>query len=173
MRYSARGDWVRQALDSMMQSNAAAAAVLSQFRCSACTDVTGFGLIGHLLEMIQFKEQELDENKLTSVDLFLNEVRTLPGAVDCVSMGIMSSLFPENIRCARAIGNVADAQGNHKFPLLFDPQTSGGLLATIPAEHATNCILKLKEVGYHNSAIIGNIVRREKGSFHSLVNLII
>lgn len=49
----AKGSWVKNAYDSMLQSNREAAQILSTYGCSACTDITGFGLMGHLLEMIK------------------------------------------------------------------------------------------------------------------------
>jgi selenide,water dikinase len=121
MRYAAKGRWVKNCIDSMIQTNSTAAKVLSNFSCSACTDVTGFGLIGHLIEMIQFGEANLKndtennetlESGLLSVDLYMNRIPLLLGAVECVKSGIFSSLHPQNIRCARVIGNVNAAKGN-------------------------------------------------------------
>lgn len=109
MRGRAKGRWVSSAIDSMLQSNGPAAPLLRAHGCSACTDVTGFGFLGHLIEMIQFGEQRddgEDEDEegaggsrgrppLTAVRLNLSEVPLLAGAADCVEMGIMSSLHPQ------------------------------------------------------------------------------
>ena len=57
MRAKAKGRWVGAAISSMVQSNRAAAKILYAHGCSACTDVTGFGFLGHLIEMIQFGEE--------------------------------------------------------------------------------------------------------------------
>ena len=72
-------------------------------------------------------------------------------------MGIMSSLQPANVRLRRALRNGTTASEDKRYPLLFDPQTSGGLLASVPAGQAEPCLEKLREDGYVHSAIIGEI----------------
>jgi selenide,water dikinase len=98
----------------MVQSNKNAAKILSTYGCSACTDITGFGLMGHLLEMIKCdddrEEEDTEEtgknyNKI-AVELSLKTIPMLLGAVDCIRDGIFSSLHPQNIRCSRAVGNI-------------------------------------------------------------------
>ena len=108
MRAKAKGAWVSAALRSMLQSNRRAAGIVQKFGCSACTDVTGFGFLGHLIEMIQHTgadqrhehsaaSAEIAELSapVVSVELFLNSVPTLLGAKECIEMGVMSSLQPE------------------------------------------------------------------------------
>jgi selenide,water dikinase len=101
---------VTAAYDSMLLSNAPAAKILAsnEFRCIACTDVTGFGLLGHLIEMIQYvNEDDEVEGKSTqqlAVDLFINKVPTLPGAVDCVKAGILSTLHPQVLKSQNFLG---------------------------------------------------------------------
>jgi selenide,water dikinase len=99
MRVRADGAWVQAALASMTTSNAKGAEVLRRFGCSAATDITGFGLLGHAVEML----------KLGGVraELHLPSVPLLAGALDCVRRGIMSSLQPENFRLRRAVANQA------------------------------------------------------------------
>lgn len=107
MRAQAKGSWVTSAYESMLFSNSPAAKILSSqgFQCIACTDVTGFGLLGHLIEMIQYGEdvEEDDEgsdaSRRLAVDLFMKQVPTLPGAVDCVRAGILSTLHPQVCVC--------------------------------------------------------------------------
>ena len=100
MRAKAKGSWVTACYESMLLSNAPAAKILScnGFECIACTDVTGFGLMGHLIEMIQYANDESVEEESSvqlAVDLFINQVPTLPGAVECVRAGILSTLHPQ------------------------------------------------------------------------------
>ena len=92
MRRKAKGRWVDAALASMVQSNRAAALCLQQFGATACTDVTGFGLLGHLVEMT--KPSGVD------VELMLSALPLLDGALDTVRLGIFSSLQPQNVRSA-------------------------------------------------------------------------
>lgn len=141
MRASAEGRWVQGALANMQVSNRAAAAILGEHGCNGCTDVTGFGLMGHLLEMMKHtmssddkqdysvlqdddvcRRIPLGDDDVCSVDIKLSDVPLLDGAEQCVAAGVFSSLHPSNIRCARAVENPEDGQGSLVYPLLFDPQ---------------------------------------------------
>jgi selenide,water dikinase len=81
----------------------------------------------------------------------------LDGATECVKAGIMSTLYPDNLRSKRAISNIDSASKLDRFPLLFDPQTAGGLLASLPSERATQCLTELQQNGYPHAAIIGRV----------------
>ena len=113
------------------------------------TDVTGFGLLGHLMEMV----------RASAVDVALNMERLpiLPGALEVVQQGIFSSLQPQNVRLRRAIREVDRAAQHPCYALLFDPQTAGGLLASVPADQAQVCIRELQGLGYQDAAIIGTV----------------
>lgn len=149
MQLKAKGGWIEKAIDSMLTSNQAAADCFRQYQVSACTDVTGFGLIGHLLEMIQASN--------VSVELNLEAISILEGAKETIQSDIFSSLHSENHRASSAIQNLQQFKKHPVYPLLFDPQTSGGLLAAVPAKNASNCLDKLKQLGYSDSCIIGQI----------------
>ena len=149
MRHKAKGRWIEAALASMRQSNRAGADCLRRHGASAMTDVTGFGLLGHLVEMV----------RASAVDAALNMERLpiLPGALEVVQQGIFSSLQPQNIRLRRAIREVEGAARHPHYALLFDPQTAGGLLASVPAEQAQACIQDLRGLGYQDAATIGTV----------------
>jgi selenide,water dikinase len=149
MRMKAKGRWIDGALTSMVQSNYAAARCLHDHGATACTDVTGFGLLGHLVEMT--KPSGVD------VELQLGAVPFLDGALDTVRLGILSSLQPQNVRLRRAIRDLAAVAQDERLPLIFDPQTAGGLLASIPAERTDACLAELQRLGYSNAAIIGSV----------------
>ena len=125
MRSRSKGVWIAEALKSMCLSNKAGADILKAHGATSCTDVTGFGLLGHLWEMTKASS--------SNVELDLSSIPLLPGAIDCVKNGIFSSLQPANVRLKRSIENEAEALKHEAYPLIFDPQTSGGLLATVPA----------------------------------------
>jgi len=148
-RYAAKGRWIDAALQSMVQSNQSGAAILRTHGATACTDLTGFGLLGHLVEM----------TRPSGVDAELNmsALPLLDGAVDCVKAGIVSSMQPANVRLRRALRNADEFVGDPRYPLLFDPQTAGGLLASVPAAQAAACVQALKAAGYAHTAIIGRI----------------
>lgn len=148
-RYAAKGRWIDAALKSMVQSNQSGAEIVRQHGANACTDLTGFGLLGHLLEMT--RPSNVD------AELSMNALPLLDGAVDCVQAGIVSSLQPANVRLRRALRNADAFIQDPRYPLLFDPQTAGGLLASVPAAQAAACVDTLKAAGYAHTAIIGRI----------------
>ena len=147
---SARGRWVQAALQSMAQSSQAAAQILRAHQASACTDVTGFGLLGHLVEMA--RPSGVD------VRLDLGAVPLLDGALDCVGRGIVSSLQADNLRARHVLRNADAFAGQAAYPLLFDPQTAGGLLAGVPADRAQDCVAALRAAGYAAAAVIGEVL---------------
>ena len=149
MQRQAKGDWIDAAVESMLLSNQAAATCLLKHGVTACTDVTGFGLLGHLMEMVQASQ--------VAVELKLEAIPVLEGARETIQKGIVSSLQPENLRVSRYICNLDKVSDRPNYPLLFDPQTSGGLLAAIPAEQASACLASLKVCGYSHSSVIGRV----------------
>jgi len=159
MRGKARGTWVAAALDSMCLSNQKAGALLKEHGATSCTDVTGFGLLGHLIEMASASH--------ASVFLNLDGVPTLPGATDLVKAGIFSSLQPANLRLRHAVVNEAEAVSHPAYPLIYDPQTSGGLVASVPQGKALTAVVALRKAGYPEACVIGQVseVRKDgKGS---------
>lgn len=150
-RYRTRGRWIDRALASMQVSNQRAARILRSAGATACTDLTGFGLLGHLVEMT--RPSNVD------AELDLSAIPWLEGALDCVQAGITSSLQPANVRLRRAIRNPSEIVDDPRYPLLFDPQTAGGLLAGVPAAQADDCLARLRAEGYPEAAVIGRVVR--------------
>ena len=82
----------------------------------------------------------------------------LDGAQECVAAGIVSSLQSANVRLRRALRNQEAMVSHPRYPLIFDPQTAGGLLASVPAERAEACIAALHALGYTHTAAIGRIL---------------
>jgi selenide,water dikinase len=149
MRLKAKGRWIDGALESMLQSNRDGARCLFDHGATACTDVTGFGLLGHLVEMT--RPSGVD------VELDLGTLPVLDGALETLRMGVFSSLQPANVRLRRAIRDLDGASKDERFPLIFDPQTAGGLLASVPGERAADCVTALRDMGYGQSAVIGTV----------------
>jgi len=148
MRGVAAADQVAAAVRSMETSNAPALAVLERFGVSALTDVTGFGLLGHLGEMLRASAVGAEVDAVA--------VPALPGARELLGQGIASSIQAANARvlgdydCAPSIpGALRD--------LLVDPQTSGGLLAGIPGDQADACVAALRAAGYPDACVIGTV----------------
>jgi selenide,water dikinase len=152
MRAKAKGRWIDAAIQSMLVSNQQAAQCLQRYGATACTDLTGFGIVGHLIEM----------TKASGVDATLNieAIPLLDGALETVKAGILSSLQPQNLRLRRAIHNIEQVSKHPAYALLFDPQTAGGLLAGVPREQVNACIEQLHRLGYSKAAVIGKIEPR-------------
>lgn len=150
MQLHAKGRWVDGAIRSMLQSSRDASVCLRRHGATACTDVTGFGLLGHLVEMA--KASAVD------VQLTLSAIPLLDGTRETIAAGFLSSLQPQNFRLRRAVANVEEAAaGEGRYLALFDPQTAGGLLASVPAEHAALCVAELRMLGYKDAAVIGSV----------------
>ena len=151
----AKARWVQAALRGMTVSNRAAAAVLAAHEVRAATDVTGFGLLGHLVEMLTASG--------VGARLALDRVPVLDGARETLARGIVSSLHPQNARAGSAIRDFEAARALPLLPLLFDPQTAGPLLAGVPAARADACAAALRAAGYPGAAVIGAVVARVDG----------
>ncbi len=139
MAGKASGADVIACLDLMMQGQGAASEILS--KAHAMTDVTGFGLAGHL--------RGICDASNVGARLQIDAIPVMEGALALSALGVRSSLFADNRNGAGPIEGAA-------FDLLFDPQTAGGLLAAVPAREATKKITALENAGY-KAAIIGEI----------------
>src|SRR5439155_8819075 len=125
----------------------------------AATAVTGFGLIGHLLEMVRASDVD--------VMLAIDRIPLLDGARETIEMGILSSLQPQNVRLRRAIRDLESAARHPLYPVLFDPQTAGGLLAAVPLARVHSCVDALVAAGYAQASAIG-IISERSGSLEPL-----
>ncbi|MDX1490200.1 MAG: selenide, water dikinase SelD [Pseudohongiellaceae bacterium] len=149
MRFQAKYQWIEEALASMLLSNQRAARIFLEHRANACTDITGFGVIGHLSEM-------LTGNNL-SASLKLDAVPVLAGALESLEAGYFSSIHDENMKPALNLGLSLEQLRSPNAAILCDPQTSGGLLAAIPPQYAQECIASLKREGYSCASLIGEL----------------
>jgi selenide, water dikinase len=148
MQGRAKARWLGAALASMCRTNGDAAAILRAHGVTGCTDVTGFGLAGHLAEMLRASgvAAEIDPGAVPALD----------GALTLAAQGIESTLAPAN----RTV--LPDAGADAATALLFDPQTSGGLLAGVPLPQAARCVTALRAVGIE-AAVIGRTLRAQRG----------
>ncbi|MGB0572864.1 MAG: selenide, water dikinase SelD [Alphaproteobacteria bacterium] len=149
MRAKAHGEDVTRAFESMQRSIAPCISVIRQHRATASTDVTGFGLAGHLLEMLNASDVD--------AELDMDALPILPGVARLVAGGHESTLRPSNEESA---GNAVPLAEHPNFPLLFDPQTAGGLLFGLPADQAGACLATLRDGPAPDATIIGRVVPR-------------
>jgi selenide, water dikinase len=150
-----RASWrsYEAAIAAMLQSADAASACLLAHCATACTDVTGFGLLGHLREMLS----------ASGVDALLDpaEIPALDGALALLAAGLTSSLHAANQTELAVLASDSSGRDAAATALLLDPQTAGGLLAGVPAEHAGACVAELRRRGgYPHAAEIGVVVPR-------------
>ena len=135
-----RGEWLAAALAAMQRSNREAGEILRAHGAVAVTDVTGFGLAGHLGEMLRASGR--------AAVLWPGAVPILPGAAELIAQGVRSTLHPANEAAAGAFDP-------EDCPVLFDPQTAGGLLAGVPGDRAADCLAALAAAGCAQAAIVG------------------
>ncbi|MCX7383721.1 MAG: selenide, water dikinase SelD [Alphaproteobacteria bacterium] len=143
MRGLARAEWVQAATASMLASNGPAVAILRAHGVRACTDVTGFGLGGHLGEML----------RASGCSAELSDLPALPGALELAASGIASTMAPANL-------DSLDLTSERGLELLADPQTSGGLLAGVSDGPA--CLAALRAAGVE-AALIGHVTAGPAG----------
>lgn len=159
----ARGEckaaWLKDLIAGMLQSNREAARILAEHGARGCTDVTGFGVAGHALEMA--------ERSRCSIRLFPHLIPLYEGFEHVTRIGIVSTLHAENAKASRRI----DPGSSALVPALFDPQTSGGLLAGIPGDRADAAVAALRAAGYPHAQIVGDAIERESGSEATLLTL--
>ena len=132
------GPWLQATIDTMLSSNAEAARIAADLGAKAVTDITGFGLMGHLAEMVRASG--------VSAVLDVSQIPALPGTVELLAQGFRSTFHPENEKAKKGIIIRPDAQKDPRLELLFDPQTSGGLLFGLRAERVGEALTRLRDV---------------------------
>ena len=140
---------VRQAVSSMERLNRSACECMMAFNVSACTDVTGFGLIVHALEMA---------GDAVTIILYPDALPVIPEAVKYADEYLLTAAGQRNRNRAGAHADVS------RLPfaiqeLLFDPQTSGGLLIAVPPAEAEALVARIRDAGDESAAIIGEVTQ--------------
>jgi len=138
----------------MAALNRQAARVMDGFSVHACTDVTGFGLIGHLAEMV--------EKSGCSVRIESAAVPRIEEAIEYAAMGLIPAGAYRNREFRAAMIVAADDVSRARQDLLFDPQTSGGLLVALPADQAERYAASLRAAGLE-AAVIGRVTGEGTG----------
>jgi selenide,water dikinase len=144
-----------EAAASMAALNRAACEVMVQAGAHACTDVTGFGLLGHLYQVV--RESGVTAEVWWEPAPLLAEVRQL------ASRGAVPGAAERNREFASPAVTVAGEVAEHELDVLYSPETSGGLLFAVPAEAAEQAVGKLRGAGCAQAAVIGRVVARSEG----------
>ncbi len=147
--------WIEALLEGMQRSQAPLVPLLAAHGCRACADITGFGLLGHLGEMLDASGAGM------AVELEAAAIPAWSGALELLERGFASTLAPANAAAlALLAGPVRLAASAALAGLLIDPQTCGPLLAALPAAEAPEALAALRGAGFGTAAVIGRVVSR-------------
>lgn len=116
---------------------------------TAGTDISGFGLCGHLLEMLQASQ--------VAAAIFLEDIPLLDGVLSALALGIESSLVQDNLHAEEHIDAVAEVRELARYRVLFDPQTCGGFLFGVPPIKSTDFLRRIEKIGLPPPAHIGEV----------------
>lgn len=141
-------------LPQVASLNRNALRVASEFDVHACTDVTGFGIIGHTLEMAK--------GSVKQINLFYKEIPFYPNAMRMYRKGETTGSNKANRKLAEGYLEIQAKISKEEEELLFDPQTSGGLLFSVPSPQAGDVISKLKKEGVETAIQVGEVVSNSK-----------
>lgn len=145
------------AIESMKALNKKAAEVLRGFEVHACTDITGFGLLGHLSEMASASRVQ--------VSVSSQALPLLPEAAEAAGMGLIPGGAYNNREYLSKVVFDEHVPENIR-DICFDPQTSGGLLASLPPEQAEAAVSALRSAGIACAVIIGQVKGEGEGEIH-------
>jgi len=150
----ADAEYLRGAAESMARLNQKEAEAMAQCRVHACTDITGFGLLGHVSEMAR--------GSGLTFRLFYSRIPLLRGAKEYSGMGMV----PGGAYCNQTHFG-PEVSFSERVPemekvILYDPQTSGGLLIAVPRAEGEKLLRIIGEKGIGEASIIGEVIPREK-----------
>jgi selenide,water dikinase len=134
--------------------NRRAMEVVLKFETHACTDVTGFGILGHTLELAQGSDVQ--------IDLIYDHLPFYPNALRMYQKGETTGSNKANRKLAEAFWEMTTDKSAAEQALLFDPQTSGGLLVAVPDSQADDLIAQLKKEGVETAVRVGEVVAGER-----------
>jgi len=140
---------------SMVELNRVASDAMVEAGVSAATDVTGFGLLGHLSEVVS--------QSGVTVEIYADRVPIFAEALDYVREGLVSGAIERNKEYASRYVSVATDLGEDMEYLLYDPQTSGGMLIAVPEEKSVSLLSLLKQRGVEHATIIGTVLSKSEG----------
>ena len=150
----AEAAWVEAATRSMSELNLAAGELMLEHGPHACTDVTGFGLVGHAVEMVACSE--------VGLRIHADRVPILPGASDLAGMGLLPAGLYHNRDYYACHFRAEDGVSQQAVDLLHDPQTSGGLMVALPPEAGEAFASQVRSQG-GTAVAVGEFVREHPG----------
>jgi len=139
----------------MATLNREAAEIMRDYPVHACTDITGFGLLGHLAEM--------SSDLTVGLEIVADRIPIIPESFEFAAMGLVPGGAYKNREFRESIVDFSPSLNRLIRDILFDPQTSGGLLICVAKEAAEELLGRLKEKGSDKAALIGMVVAEPKG----------
>ena len=151
----ASGKIIEKVTSLMAALNREAAEIMKDYPVHACTDITGFGLLGHIAEMVVDSE--------FGIKIQANMIPIISGAIDYARMGLIPAGAYKNLEFREQMADISSSVDRAIQDILFDPQTSGGLLICVESKSADNLLIRLKNKGMDKAAIIGEVLSEPKG----------
>ncbi len=145
----------RDAVSTMTQLNKAAGEVMIEMGANACTDITGFGLIGHAWEMANYSG--------VAMEIETGSVPMLDRVFEFSRMGVVPGKLHDNVSYYECKTEGVLKKSQDWMSALNDPQTSGGLLISVPAGKAEEMLERIRAAGNPRAAIIGTVIDAHKG----------
>jgi selenide,water dikinase len=146
---------IEAAARSMVALNKRAAELMAEFDAHACTDITGFGLTGHLGAVAAASKVD--------VEIVWDDVPLLPGVLQCAADGILPGAIERNKESSAGALAASDGLEPAMLDILFDAQTSGGLLIAVPESSANALVTRLHGAGIVEAAVIGRVIGEGSG----------
>ena len=143
-------------VQAMLQSNQIALRLITEGLVTGITDVTGFGLAGHLAEMLS--------SSALSATVRMSDVPVLAGVQELINQGIESTLTPDNRKVASKVDLQIEDVKSTRFTALFDPQTCGGLLMGVSDSKLESVMRTLGESGFEQATVIGSVTESCDGN---------
>jgi selenide,water dikinase len=146
---------IARIVKSMSTLNQKASELMQATGVNACTDITGFGFLGHVAEMVEG----------SGVGMIIDSaaVPFFPEAKELAEMGMIPGGLHRNREFRTDMVEMAQGISRYLADILFDPQTSGGLLISVPKRKATELLDRMHQAGISEAAIIGEVVAKPKG----------
>lgn len=146
---------LKAAAESMTQLNKKASEIMVKFNAHCCTDITGFGLFGHLTEMAL--------KSMVDIEVFFDNIPLLQNVLEYAEKGILPGAIERNKESCGHLVKADHSIRQEYVDICFDAQTSGGLLIAISKKHMKKCLDALHNQGIKNAAAIGKVISRDKG----------
>ena len=146
----ASADVIKRVTQLMATLNREAAEIMSRYPVHACTDITGFGLLGHVAEMVS--------GMPFGIRLMSRQIPMLPEAFEYAGMGLVPAGAYKNREFRECMVDFDPSVDRLVQDILFDPQTSGGLLISVQQDRAGDLVSELKDKGIDEAAVIGEVM---------------